>query len=218
MLTHWALRRLAAHLAGAGAHVLRFDYFGTGDSGGQTHEGTLERWERDVVQASNFLTQTSKIERVSLIGYRLGASLAWKATLAHGLRARDLVLWEPIVSGRRYLSSLIAAETVSSSKSLNFVRPAEPPLELLGFPMTSLQYDATMELDLLNLPLPNATRTHLFVGQSDTELEQLRQKLHENAKRFNFEMVTDDGAHGSGQLLSHQILLSISSALVAGGS
>ena len=53
MRSHWALRQLAARLAAAGLHVLRFDYSGTGDSAGDSSAGaSLEAWRADVLTAT----------------------------------------------------------------------------------------------------------------------------------------------------------------------
>ena len=46
--THWAMRRLADQLARTGAHVLRFDYFATGDSAGATGDGNVKRLHDDI--------------------------------------------------------------------------------------------------------------------------------------------------------------------------
>ena len=39
MSCHWAFRKLAALLAREGFHCFRFDYYGTGDSGGEGEDG-----------------------------------------------------------------------------------------------------------------------------------------------------------------------------------
>src|SRR6476620_8559273 len=54
--THWAFRKLAGMLARAGFHVLRFDYFATGDSAGRDDEGSLDQWVLDVATAARELT------------------------------------------------------------------------------------------------------------------------------------------------------------------
>src|SRR5260221_12888570 len=45
------LRQLAARLSQAGIHVLRFDYYGTGDSAGETGQGNAAGWCRDIETA-----------------------------------------------------------------------------------------------------------------------------------------------------------------------
>jgi hypothetical protein len=46
--TRWAMRRLADQLARTGVHVLRFDYFATGDSAGATGDDNVKRWHDDI--------------------------------------------------------------------------------------------------------------------------------------------------------------------------
>jgi len=48
---HRSMKHLSTRLARSGLHVLRFDYFGTGDSAGEMTEGDLRGWEDDVETA-----------------------------------------------------------------------------------------------------------------------------------------------------------------------
>ena len=62
------LPQLAKRLSGIGFHVLRFDYYGTGDSAGDADEGDLRQWHDDLSAAVDELKDTAAIQMVSLIG------------------------------------------------------------------------------------------------------------------------------------------------------
>jgi uncharacterized protein len=92
------MRQLAARLVRAGFHVLRFDYFGTGDSYGDTGEGDLASWCEDIETAIEELKEITGATRVDLAGLRLGANLSARVA-AHRLKEiRKLVLWEPLAA------------------------------------------------------------------------------------------------------------------------
>ena len=74
MRAHRAFRQLAMLLARRGFHVLRFDWFGTGDSAGAGEEGSIARWLEDARTAIDELKDTAGVTRVSLVGLRLGAA------------------------------------------------------------------------------------------------------------------------------------------------
>src|ERR1044071_4528450 len=74
MWSHMAYRKLAGLLARDGFHVLRFDYYGTGDSAGESREGTLAEWRENLVAAVKDLEECSGVAKVSLLGFRLGAA------------------------------------------------------------------------------------------------------------------------------------------------
>jgi len=117
--THRAFRQLAVLLAGRGFDVLRFDYFGSGDSAGDGTEATLERW----------------------VGLRLGAALA---LVAAGRRAdvASLVLWEPFEDGEAHLAELLDAQAAWERRQSWFDSGGDGgsngagALDLLGFPAT----------------------------------------------------------------------------------
>lgn len=92
-----SLRYLAERLQEAGCDVFRFDYRGTGDSWGNISDVTsLDDWMDDSALAVEELCGLASVNRVSLVGLRLGSILA--AELARRLpRQIDrLVLWEPL--------------------------------------------------------------------------------------------------------------------------
>jgi amino acid adenylation domain-containing protein len=98
---HWALKRLADQLSRMGYHVLRFDYFGSGDSLGGSREGNVKRWLEDIQTAAGQLKELSGIKQVSMVGLRFGATLV---AMAEQVDVKDMVLWDPILSGEDYLA------------------------------------------------------------------------------------------------------------------
>lgn len=134
---HRALRTLAVRLTQAGLHVLRFDYYGTGDSAGSGEDGSLGQWQIDIGTAIDELKDMADVRRVSVIGVRFGATLAALACAARK-DVDALVLWDPVMSGRGYVEQLLAIQATWLETR---PRPREPggrltKQEVIGFPLT----------------------------------------------------------------------------------
>ena len=86
-------RVLATRFAQAGLHCLSFDYHGTGDSAGSYEEGRVDEWRDNVGEALDEIKERFNLERVCLVGLRLGASLALMAAAKRDDVAA-VVLWD----------------------------------------------------------------------------------------------------------------------------
>ena len=74
------LRHVAEKLARSGFSVLRFDLDGTGDSAGDEYAANrVGTWLADVDAAVSELRARARVQSVSLVGLRLGATLALTA-------------------------------------------------------------------------------------------------------------------------------------------
>jgi uncharacterized protein len=104
-LAHPTFVRLATLLATAGIHVLRFDYFGCGDSEGEAEDGSMEQWIADIQVAVDELRDGSGAKRLYLVGCRLSA---YMAVATANLRADidGIVLWDPVTNGVDYTKQL----------------------------------------------------------------------------------------------------------------
>ena len=104
--THWALRLIAKQLARKGAHVVRFDYRGHGDSFGNIEQvSSLDQWRDDVSDAVDYLKQVSGVSSVALFGLRAGSALAADVARERS-DVNSVVAWEPISNGDCYLTEL----------------------------------------------------------------------------------------------------------------
>jgi pimeloyl-ACP methyl ester carboxylesterase len=100
---HYAIRRLAERLAAAGIAAVRFDYDGTGDSFGTADDADrVQMWLASVAAALDTM-RASGCPRIGLVGMRIGATLAAEAAARDG-DIDALVLWDPCVSGKAYIS------------------------------------------------------------------------------------------------------------------
>ena len=137
----YAYKSLATALADAGFAALRFDYDGTGDSAGRQDEpGRVDAWLRSLSTAIE-LVKGLDLGRVSVVGMRMGATLAAEVLGSGPASIDDLVLWDPCASGRTFLreqSALwtfaLGAEKVSdgSIETPGVVYSADTVSELSG--------------------------------------------------------------------------------------
>jgi len=104
---HRSLRHLAEDLADAGMTVCRLDYDGTGDSAGSVEDpDRLATWIENIQDAIAWMRKTQGCRTISVLGMRLGALLAMKAT--HTVPVDNLVLWAPVVKGRLFVREMQA--------------------------------------------------------------------------------------------------------------
>ena len=109
---HRACRQLGERLAARGYDVFRFDYYGTGDSGGGASDVTFDGCVSDAITAVDELCALAGVRRVTLIGLRLGAAVAAHAAARTRAAAR-LVLWDPISDGRAHIQEVNGAARVA---------------------------------------------------------------------------------------------------------
>ncbi|PCI63730.1 MAG: hypothetical protein COB38_13390 [Gammaproteobacteria bacterium] len=96
---------LTKRLTDLGFHVLRFDYFGTGDSDGNAIDCNMDIWTHNINDAIEQLKSKSGLNEVSILGLRLGANLANKAA-ANRTDIGTIINWDPIIDGESNLASL----------------------------------------------------------------------------------------------------------------
>jgi pimeloyl-ACP methyl ester carboxylesterase len=165
---HRSMRQLGAQLSASGFHVLRFDYYGTGDSAGDMMDASVADWEQDIVFAMEELRDISGVERVSLVGLRLGSTLAARVAAARPSAVSELVLWDAIISGEDYLREMTesAACTIAHNGGA-------PHRTVRGFPLTQRFADELARLDLASVVTSLPARTMLLTSfRSRAEAER----------------------------------------------
>ena len=168
----------ARALADAGQWVLRFDYRGYGDSDGSFEQFTADDHVDDILAARLELERRAGVRCSGLWGLRLGASLATLA-VARGNLEVALALWDPIVSGDRYMEGLLRAVMVKEMANTGRAPRTRVQLKehlaaggevvVEGHPLTDAVYRSIARIDLAALAAPLAGPA--FVAQVSARRE-----------------------------------------------
>jgi alpha-beta hydrolase superfamily lysophospholipase len=159
---HRSIKHFANAAASASIPALRFDYDGTGDSAGTDFDSDrLNAWLTSIHLAIDTLKQQTGVNRVCLLGIRMGATLASKAA-ADREDVVGLIAIAPVVSARAYLRELRA---LSLARAGNEATAQDDVLEAAGFSLTAGTREALNTLDITKLP--RAPEHVLLIERSD---------------------------------------------------
>ncbi|MGA8008354.1 MAG: alpha/beta hydrolase [Thiomonas sp.] len=164
---HRLYRVMSDRLAAAGYHVLRFDYYGSGDSAGDDEEWDVQGSIGDAQVALAELLRRSHAPRWSAMGLRLGGTIALETARLAPTPAQFMLLIEPVLNGRDYLRGLAASSLEALNRGYGVRWPLSarlretmlpaPDSEALGFsisPASREQIDAITPSCLS--PIPSA--------------------------------------------------------------
>jgi pimeloyl-ACP methyl ester carboxylesterase len=191
MRAHRAFRQLAILLSKSGFPVLRFDYFGTGDSGGESDAGTFDQWLSDIGTAIDELKDNAGVERVSLVGLRLGASLAARVQAAR-TDVSSVVLWDPIVIGASYLAELIAT-TEEKDPARRALAANADIVGINGFAWTRSLRQGLDAVTAEAFPVNPNTRVAVLVSSERDDYAKLAERYKQVNARYTFRCIPSPG-------------------------
>ena len=173
--SHRALWALGEALAAQGVSTLRFDWYGSGDSGGaggdMAFEGMLDDLGAAIAQCPM---------RPRLLALR-SASLPVLAHAVASTRPVRVVLWDPLLSG----GEVVAGWRRHHEQQLHEVgryHGAAPPAgedELLGFEVAPALLQALASLELEDARLPPGSTLVLATWQASPALERFAVRQQE---------------------------------------
>lgn len=196
-------REWAAQLAACGHPTLRFDWPGTGDSGGSPRDpGRLEAWTEAVNAAAAWLASASGGRRVAAIGLGLGGLVAWRAA-GRGTPLDEIVLWAVPARGRKFVRELeMFGRLQAAGAPTGGPEAAVPAAGVLagGFLFTADTREAIEGLDVDAMPLPPApARRALLLDRDGIALEpSLREALERGGADITEEQGPGYGAMTAG--------------------
>jgi dienelactone hydrolase len=191
LLAYRAFRHVADHLSERGFWALRFDYDGECDSaGGPWEPGRVEAWLASIDAAVEVL-RSRGVTDVRLVGFRMGASLAYIHAATHpGISSA--VLWSPCVAGPAYVRELRALSRLSG-----VARPAQrisadwfpdDALEVAGFEYSGETLRDMAGMDLLTAPVTVCPPSVLVIDRDDAPHEDaLVQRLTDSGAAVDHE-------------------------------
>ena len=167
MRAHRAYRQLSSLVSRFGLPVLRFDYFGTGDSPGRGTETTLERWVENIGAAVTEARRRSGAQEVRLAGLRLGAAAGALAAQELADSIQRMVLWDPVIRGSAFLEELME-DGVTRDGSTWWSN---------GFPLSQPLRREIAEVDLCRVVLPPKMEVFQTISHEKEEFQTFSDSL-----------------------------------------
>lgn len=172
-----ALWTLGQALASQGVETLRFDWYGSGDSHGNSRDIKVPGLVSDIALASNRLGGAHASTRNRMLALR-SAALPLLLHAAASAAPVDVVLWAPVLDGRALVSSWREQHQRQLHAAGRFLKPplAAQDDELLGFVLDDALLDALQALQTDQMTLPAGSRILLVQWQALPSTDQFMRR------------------------------------------
>lgn len=197
---------VARQLAASGFSSLRFHSQGYGDSEGSTAEVSLQSHVRDALDAIGVLVAETGVSKVGLLGGHFGATVAALAACRSDTRTQ-LMLWEPIIDGRRYMKELVRTATMtevarSNTQDAGKTLAETGHIDVQGYPLGRAVFEEVSAFDLVSaLDGFQGGSVVVQISRSPkprSELERLVARLNQMGGRSSLEILVDPEARRFG--------------------
>lgn len=177
--TYRALGEFAAACAKKGHHALRFDYSGTGDSGGRLEDiSSIDAWLEDIDSAIEEGITLSGASQVCLVGVRWGGTLA---CLSQHDAVEKILVWDGIKDGSDYTKWLKEVDSILADDHRPIAETAGVGQAAEDYRMFALAGSMLESMNLVRIDETSKPVTK-FLSQS----EQNNGNTDENSIRLNF--------------------------------
>ncbi|WP_141736194.1 hypothetical protein [Oligoflexus tunisiensis] len=201
---HWTQRQIAQRLQMAGYYTLRFDYFATGDSEGESRDYDLNQCRANIQDAIQYMKSSGLIRRISLVATRLACPLALQAVATE--RVRKLILIDPILDGSACLTEAQAMQETMLQLHLRNA-PSYAPSALYG-QLLGIPHQAYLLWQLQNLEgLPatiKAKAATIITSQGCPDPADLIEHLTSRLEEVRFMRISDNLKWGNARALQFQ--------------
>ena len=120
------------------------------------------------------------LEKISLIGLRIGATMAALVCSKIG-KNENIVLWDPVINGTDYLEELLVTQKKRINnlpqKTQNYEN--DNSSEILGFPLTPRLQSMIEKVNLFEIQSPLAKRALIIVNNNKPIYSQFHHHLNE---------------------------------------
>jgi exosortase A-associated hydrolase 2 len=170
---HRYLFNWARFLAGKGFGVIRFDYFGQGDSDGKVPDLSVETCLADLSKVYQWANALYPHDSVALHGLRWGATIAAIWSRETNSEIDHLILWEPIENGRDYIMGelrmnlttqlIVHKKVVEDRKALVKKLEFGEPVNVDGYHLSPKLWEQIDRINLARLDYPMKTLLYKFL-------------------------------------------------------
>jgi pimeloyl-ACP methyl ester carboxylesterase len=170
------IRQLSDQLSRQGHHVLRFDWYGYGDSDGKPDKGNYTIWLNNIKDALDELLSTSGHTAASVVGLRMAGNLLSKASNDLS-NVKNIILWDPVLSGKHWLNELKELHNSFLNKKYSRLKNLSSDKEFLGFPFSSSLQQEISSIDIPNHIPGNSCKLHLILSDGSNNCDSLVKKF-----------------------------------------
>lgn len=114
--------KAANHLANEGNIVIRFDYWGCGESEGEYGKTSLNELINQTIQVIDYSCHLIKVDKdnITLLGHSLGGATA-VLTAARDSRVKRLILWAPVGNPFKDITTIVGTNSYQLLNKYDFI-------------------------------------------------------------------------------------------------